>query len=282
VIVAWLALQAAAADVVVPRPPEVVPLDRRWVVLHARVGEPLVTQLRSERDPGVEATYAVSNGPPGFAVQPDGRISWIPDGYVVGRWRVSVRIDRGLATTWTGFELDVWPKEGTVTGPVTEVREVPPGAPRTEGHGIVARGGCFLGLGVAAGGGKARGSFWQSVGEPEVRGSVSPHGSVGCSFGEMHTQWVVGLDSAPFLTWPELEFDGRYALAVWSGVQTGGERWKIGPFATAGAIVAGLGGRFQWFAPSGPARRAVGLEIKVTWLAPGVAFAGSGGVLWTL
>jgi hypothetical protein len=232
----------------------------------------------------VPLTYESLSGPPGFVVEKDGLISYLPGEDAVGRWRVSVRIDQGgRPHRWSGFELDVWPREGTASGPVVEsVEPVPASRVVAARHGILAGQGCFVALGAAAGVGQAHGTFWQNVGQPEVRGSVSPHGSLACSGGSPTTQWIAGLDSAPFLVWPQEEHDGRYALAAFLGAQVGGEKWKMGPLATAGAVVAGFGLRFQWLPPSTPGRRPLGFEARATWLAPGLAVAGSAGFLWRL
>lgn len=103
---------AAPPPRMVPTAPAEVLLGPAWAVVDARVGDPVVTRLAGG------GRWRSVGGPPGFAVQSDGRIEFEPEAADVGRWRVSVRhVPPGRRPRWSGFELRVWPAEGTAPGP---------------------------------------------------------------------------------------------------------------------------------------------------------------------
>jgi hypothetical protein len=284
-VIGWLGAALALAEpqpTVVPRPPAVVELGQRWIVLDARVGDPLHTELRDPAAPYPHRWYLGRNAPPDFVIEENGTISYVPEQEDLGVWKVQIRVGGGNAPRWTGIELRVWPREETVLGPILAAAEtVPEGEPARPGAFARVAQGCFLGLGVEAGAGKGPGSSWQHIGETGVRLTGSPHGSIACALGSPTAVWIVGVDSAPYVSYPMAEGEGRHALAVWTGAQFGAPTWKVGPVVTAGALLAGVGVRFQWLGIHLPLRPPMGIETRATWLPPS-AVSASFGWSWAL
>jgi hypothetical protein len=265
----------------VPRPPPVVELGDRWVVLEARVGDVLHTRLVDPAAAYPDRTFESLDAPPTFDLAEDGTILFTPEPADVGRWRIAVRIRGGSRPSWTGILLHVRPREGTIAGATLTTTEVVPDAtPAPPGKRGLAQG-CFVGLGIEAAGGVGPGSFWQHVGETGVQLAASPRGSVSCMFGEPTGAWIVGLDSAPFVSWPMEEGEGRHALALVTGAQLGTPRWKFGPVLTAGSLLAGAGLRGHWLGLGAAREPPMGLEAQILWLAP-VTVSGSIGMVWAL
>lgn len=125
-----------------------------------------------------------------------------------------------------------------------------------------------------AGGGSYAPSGWDTVGRSPLLASASPALALACERGRGSFRLYGGVDSAVAFRYlagasTDAGSRGSHVLAASAGFLYGGDRFRIGPVATAGIAILGAGTRLVWL-PFG--RRADqiphGFEIRALALGP--------------
>jgi hypothetical protein len=129
-----------------------------------------------------------------------------------------------------------------------------------------------LGIGGGAVFGRSDASrSWERIGGDDPwQDSVSPVVTAWCETEGTVALWI-SADTAPFFEWRAPDADGDVALRWWgaasAGPTFGTEGFRAGAIASAGAWMAGLGGRV-WGALPATGRPRTGLDARALWLAP--------------
>jgi hypothetical protein len=105
--------------------------------------------------------------------------------------------------------------------------------------------------------------------------------TTGAALGTTRVQLLLGLDSAPYLTYGAQPKDREYLFAALLGAQLALPT-QIGVFASAGASVQGVGARVAWTGLRDFRDHPMGLEVRAEWLPPRVGALGSLCWVWTL
>lgn len=124
------------------------------------------------------------------------------------------------------------------------------------------------GFGIAVGSG---------LGNSSVPVGFSPSAAGGLERGANRWRVFLGADSAPLFIWTNNGSNGassgiHLAMAT-AGVSLGSDRFRAGPFASAGLLAGGGGLRVVFTPFESRAGKLTGFEGRLTWLAPTVAHA---------
>ena len=250
--------------------------------LSARVGRPLTVQLVEANDAVV--TWEGRSALPGLEVSADGRLTVVPTARDVGRHRVTLRMAAPPSTFSTGaLWIDV-AAQPVVADPTSSsageadqvvASDAPPPEPEEPpGWGTATHHGYQLGFGVGLSNG---GTSWQSVGRAVA---VAPSPALGVYFkGGGTTSWVIGAETMPTLLFDRVGGTSVHMLGLTAGLSWGGEKFQIGPIASAGLRLTGAGARVVWL-PVNQDGKEHGVELRVFAYIPS-APAGHVALLYT-
>ncbi len=239
-----------------PTPPDILVLDDNPTLV-AFVGQPVEVHLQ----PRSGRVDQLHGQPPGAHLE-GGALMYLPEAWDIGVWHVAARSGAGR---WRSFVMEVWPRPQAgdpIPAPPTlhataSSSPPPPGADRWFHIDD-----CLLGVGGAAGASRSGGLIWEDLGSPQVTASASPAVALICDGGGT-IQWVLGVDAAPWFRYTDLPADRSHLIGATAGIQLGTERFRAGPYGSAGVTAINLGARAQGFWSG-----RTGLELRAGWLAP--------------
>lgn len=259
---------------------------RRTVVMADRprlevpAGQRLEATLTAPR--GDQRTFAGRGGPEGLVVYGDGRLVFEPEADQVGTWHVSVRMWGGPALVETvDLTIAVLPASATVEPEVElpaaedEWEDEEDEDPQRSSFGTLrmprapfAMDLCLLSVGVGGGVTYLPADSWERVGRSAVQPSVSPSAALTCEMGSDKSplSLFAGIDTAPTFVYTASGTQLGHLGAGTAGFSIGGDAVRLGPYATVGMVLAGVGVRGV-VAPFGKDMERSGFEIRASLLA---------------
>ncbi|TNE91074.1 MAG: hypothetical protein EP330_06395 [Deltaproteobacteria bacterium] len=261
-----------------------VTLDGRTIPeIAVTVGQRVRVQLEDAGGRGM--SFAARGGPVGFVVLPDGLIDYKAQAEHVGTYALSVRMTSGMTRRSATVRLVVRGEGESSSDPEGDSAAASPqtGDPRLvpRRSGSIER--CTVGFGAAAALSNVRLS-WNFIGRSLVL-SGSPALTMACE-GPGKVRWWVRGSTAPTLFYVPpadraTDQGNPHVAAASLGFAVGSENASIGPYATAGIVLAGFGVRAAFLPFELRGRRRHGPTLDAVYYVPSMP-AGGLRLTWNL
>ena len=251
-------------------PSERILLGQEWMEVAVPRGESIAIRLVDAQ--GWTSRFDALGLPPGLAISNDILHGTIEE---PGDYRVTVTLydDDVPRVPASGFTIHI--AEASEEGSGIKVSS----PEKQRKYTFFSIRSCMAGVGGAAGLAADQGEWANMSNGYSLAGS--PAFSVVCSGGGQTVRWLGGVDTAPIFVFP---YGGSaHVLMGILGMEVGNDTAAIGPYASAGLVMATVGLRGVWTPYTSKRGRRHGIDIRAAWIpAQGQAFQAMVLYTWSL